>query len=121
MKFLKKVLIVTATLTIVVVGGYFINQAVKFNGKKYPIEQFEYEIFETTKKDEFINFGSLNKIGLYFDKTFYTSDDYSYVDNNLIITINNTEYHFYVIDDETIYSKTFNKYFYKYNEEEIET
>lgn len=111
MKFWKKALIITGSLIVVFVFGYFISHGVEMSksilydaicNKTFVSSDNDYQLF--ISKEKYIRYIS--------KEDYFTVNEIDYSDNFLKFKNEDVNYEYYVFNENSIYSKNLNIYLY---------
>lgn len=112
MKKLKKILYLTTLFLVIFIIGYFVVSFINLNDKEISQEYFINQRFSALNSDDYIIFNNLENIFILYKDKYYFIDSFKYSENIMIMTSEEEILYFIVIDENTIYSSTFNSYFY---------
>lgn len=112
MKKLKKILYLTTLCLVIFLIGYFVVSFINLNDKEISQEYFINQRFSALNSDDYIIFNNLENIFVLYKDKYYFIDSFEYSENIMIMTSKEEILYFIVIDENTIYSSTFNSYFY---------
>ena len=117
MKRIKNILYLITLCLIATVIGYFVYSFTQFNdGSKIAQEVFKNGFYRTRETEDFISFGSFKNSVICVDDVYYFIDEVKYEKGIFTLTDYDTDsekvYVFSVVNEDIIYSSTFNTYFY---------
>lgn len=115
MKKLKNILYICVICLITSVIGYFVYSYTQFNnGNSFTQETFRNGFYRTKNTKGFVSFGSFKNSVICVNDNYYFIDDVKY-ENGIFTLSNKTSDDVYlisVVDENIIYSSSFNTYFY---------
>ena len=112
MKKLKKILYLTTLFLVIFIIGYFVVSFFNLDDKEISQEYFKNQRYYSLNEEDHIIFNDFENIFILYNGNYYFVDSFTYNENIMIMTSKEETFYFIVINENIIYSSSFNSYFY---------
>ena len=111
MNFWKKILIISSTIVVIFVFGYFIGHALDM-GKIVSFDSLVGKLYQSSNQEYKLNIVNEQNVRFYTKNDYFVGKEITYSDNLLSFSHDDEKYEFYVFDSDRMFFQNHNAYLF---------